>query len=323
MVLAIHGGAGTILPENMDEDTEAAYRAKLAEALRAGHARLQAGAPAIEGVQEAILVMEDSHLFNAGHGAVLTSAGSCEMDASVMLGHTRQAGAVAGVTTTRHPILAARAVMEHTPHVILSGAGADAFARSQGLEQVPNAFFRIDRRRRQLERWKERQASTSASRTPDSSPADPWEAQPQERHGTVGAIALDQAGHLAAGTSTGGMVGKLWGRIGDSPIPGAGTWADDATCAVSGTGWGEYFIRGTIARDVGALMEFRGLGVDEAAAEVVRTQLTERGGTGGLIALDAQGRITAPFNTAGMYRGWINEAGELEVRLFGASGEAP
>ncbi len=310
VVLAIHGGAGTILPENMSASMEADYRAKLEQALRAGYAELEGGAPALDAVQAAILVMEDSPLFNAGHGAVMTSAGTCEMDASVMRGDTGMAGAVAGVTTTRHPILAARAVMEHSPHVLLSGPGADTFAREQGLEQVRNGFFRTERRRLQLERWRERQNSASSL-------ADPWAAAPHERHGTVGAVALDKQGHLAAGTSTGGMVGKLWGRIGDSPIPGAGTWAADHTCAVSGTGWGEFFLRGTLARDVAALMEFAGYGLDRAATTVVRTHLTDLGGTGGVIALDRQGRVSAPFNTAGMYRGWIDREGNVEVHLYG------
>jgi beta-aspartyl-peptidase (threonine type) len=316
IVLAIHGGAGTILRKNMSAEKEAAYRAKLEEALRAGYAMLDGGSEALDAVQAAILVMEDSPLFNSGHGAVLTSAGVCEMDASVMRGDTGMAGAVAGVTTTRHPILAARAVMEHSPHVLLSGAGADTFAREQGLEQVPNEFFHTDRRVQQLERWRERQRSSGSLN-------EAWDARPDERHGTVGAVALDRQGHLAAGTSTGGMVGKLWGRIGDSPIPGAGTWAADHTCAVSGTGWGEFFMRGTIARDVAALMEFGGLELDQAAQRVVRTQLTERGGTGGVIALDAQGRVSAPFNTAGMYRGWIDREGRLEVHLYGAAAPDP
>jgi beta-aspartyl-peptidase (threonine type) len=309
VVLAIHGGAGTILRKNMSAENEAAYRAKLEEALRAGYAMLEGGGEALDAVQAAILVMEESPLFNSGHGAVLTSAGTCEMDASVMRGDTGMAGAVAGVTTTRNPILAARAVMEHSPHVLLSGPGADTFAREQGLEQVPNEFFQTDRRLQQLEKWRERKGATGSL-------SEAWEGKPDERHGTVGAVALDREGHLAAGTSTGGMVGKLWGRIGDSPILGAGTWAADHTCAVSGTGWGEFFMRGTIARDVAALMEFGGLDLEQAARRVVRTQLTEKGGTGGVIALDGQGRVSAPFNTAGMYRGWIDQKGRVEVHLY-------
>ena len=309
VVLAIHGGAGTILRKNMSAENEAAYRAKLEEALRAGYAMLEGGGEALDAVQAAILVMEESPLFNSGHGAVLTSAGTCEMDASVMRGDTGMAGAVAGVTTTRNPILAARAVMEHSPHVLLSGPGADTFAREQGLEQVPNEFFQTDRRLQQLEKWRERKSATGSL-------SEAWEGKPDERHGTVGAVALDREGHLAAGTSTGGMVGKLWGRIGDSPILGAGTWAADHTCAVSGTGWGEFFMRGTIARDVAALMEFGGLDLEQAARRVVRTQLTEKGGTGGVIALDGQGRVSAPFNTAGMYRGWIDQKGRVEVHLY-------
>ncbi|MDA1265546.1 MAG: isoaspartyl peptidase/L-asparaginase [Planctomycetota bacterium] len=303
VVLAIHGGAGTILRENLTAEAEAAYRAALEHSLRAGHAVLEAGGSAMDAVEAAILPMEDSPLFNAGHGAVLTHEGHCELDASVMDGASGGAGAVAGVRTVRHPIRAARAVMERSPHVLLSGAGADTFAGEQGLEQVDNAYFETERRRRQLER-----AIAAQARGEDLGTL---------KFGTVGCVALDQAGHLAAGTSTGGMTNKRWGRIGDSPIIAAGTWADDDTCAVSGTGWGEFFIRAAVAHDIHARMAYGGLTLAEACDQVILEDLTAAGGSGGVIALDHAGRVAAPFNTPGMYRGWIDAEGRVEVHIYG------
>jgi beta-aspartyl-peptidase (threonine type) len=294
VVVAVHGGAGTILRENMTPELEAAYREELEGALRAGHAVLQRGGSAMDAVEAALVPLEDSPLFNAGKGAVLTHAGTCELDASVMDGATGQAGAVAGATAVRNPIQAARAVMDASPHVMLSGEGADDFAREQGLRMVPNDYFRTERRREQLER-----------------------VQADVKHGTVGCVALDQEGHLAAGTSTGGMTNKRWGRIGDSPVIGAGTWADDTTCAVSSTGWGEFFIRGAVAHDIHARMAYQALPVTEAARLVIERDLTAAGGTGGVIALDGDGRVAAPFNTPGMYRGWIDREGRVEVLIYG------
>lgn len=292
-VLVLHGGAGTIDRDAMTPELEAAYRAALEEALRAGHAVLSRGGRALDAVEAALLPLEDSPLFNAGHGAVLTADRVCELDASVMDGATGLAGAVAGVRTVRHPIRAARAVMEHSEHVLLAGAGADAFAREQGLEQVDNAWFQTERRRQQLE-----------------------QALADDKFGTVGCVALDQEGHLAAGTTTGGMTAKRYGRVGDSPIIGAGTWAEDGVCGVSATGWGEFFIRGAVASTVAARMRFGGASLAEAAHATIHGDLTSRGGTGGIVALDADGRVAAPFNTPGMYRGWITAEGEATVMIW-------
>lgn len=293
IVLAIHGGAGTIRRADLTPEQDAAYRAALEGALRAGYDVLQSGASALDAVVAAILPMEDSPLFNSGHGAVLTAERRCELDASIMDGNGPRAGAVAGVTTVKHPILAARAVMEHSEHVLLAGSGADAFAAAQGLEQVDNSYFQTERRRRQLE-----------------------ELLGDTKHGTVGAVALDSAGHLAAATSTGGMTAKRWGRVGDSPIVGAGTFANDRSCAVSATGWGEYFLRGVIAHDVAARMRHGKQTLNTAANAAIHDDLTAAGGTGGLIALDASGRLATPFNTEGMYRAWIDQDGRVTVKIY-------
>jgi len=288
--IVIHGGAGTIDPANLSPEEEREYRATLGAALDAGYAVLDAGGPALDAVEAAIVIMEDSPLFNAGKGAVFTHEGVNELDASVMDGKTGQAGAVAGVRTVKNPIRAARAVMQRSAHVMLSGEGADAFARTQGLDTVPGDYFRTERRWKQLE--KARQADTVEL---DHGNAD--------KFGTVGAVAIDQHGHLAAGTSTGGMTNKRWGRIGDSPVIGAGTYADDASCAVSATGHGEFFIREAAAHSVCARMEFGGAELQEAAHAVVFEQLDAIGGKGGVIAVDRTGAMAAPFNTPGMYRG--------------------
>lgn len=316
VAFALHGGAGTILRENMTPELEAAYRAKLGEALDAGYAVLAAGGASLDAVEAALLLLEDSELFNAGHGAVLTAEGRCELDASIMNGATGAAGAVAGVRTVRHPILAARAVMERSEHVLLAGEGADAFAREQGLEIVANEFFHTDRRRRQLEELQARAGDGSAAAEPGRRP-DSWpEGIAAARIGTVGAVALDRAGRLAAGTSTGGMTNKRWGRVGDSPILGAGTWAD-ARCAVSSTGWGEFFLRAAVAHEIAARVHHAGESLRRAAIGVIVEDLTAAGGTGGVIALDAEGAVAAPFNTPGMYRAWIDGAGQREIRIYG------
>ena len=301
--LAIHGGAGTILREDMSATQESEYRQTLEQALRTGHGVLEAGGSSIDAVVATLLVLENSPLFNAGRGAVFTADATCELDASIMDGATGQAGSVAGVTTVKNPILAARAVMDDSDHVMLAGTGADRFAHEVGLEIVPNAYFHTERRRAQLERALGPQAR--ADGTPDG----------EDRHGTVGAVALDRDGHLAAGTSTGGMTAKRWGRVGDSPVIGAGTWAD-GRCAISGTGWGEFFLRGAVAHDIAALMAYGGLNLADAGHRVVVEKLTEAGGTGGVISMDAEGRVSAPFNTPGMYRGWIDAAGRVEVHIW-------
>lgn len=292
--LVIHGGAGTITRENMSAEKEAEYTAKLADALKTGYTILDNGGTSLNAVEATVRVMEDSPLFNAGKGAVFTGAGTNELDASIMDGATHQAGAVAGVTTVKNPISAARKVMEETWHVLLAGDGADAFAEGQGLEIVPNSYFHTERRFKALMKAKEKEI---------------------ENHGTVGCVALDKNGNLAAGTSTGGLTNKRWGRVGDSPIIGAGTYASNATCGVSGTGQGEYFIRGSIAFDIAAQMDYEKKSV-QTAAQAVIDKLTDRGGTGGVIAMDAKGNIAMPFNTEGMYRGYYLSNGELTVKIY-------
>lgn len=318
--LAIHGGAGVIERNALDAETEAAYRAVLAEALAAGQRVLAADGSAVDAVIASILVMEDSDLFNAGRGAVLTHEGQVELDASLMRGEDLGAGAVAGVRRVRNPILAARAVMERSPHVLLAGSGADAFAASEDLELVDNDYYITERRREQLERAREADrieldhARGQASR----GGAD---RDPNADLGTVGAVALDGAGHLAAGTSTGGMTNKRFGRVGDSPIIGAGTYASDDACAVSATGHGEYFIRRTVARDICALMQFGGLDLAAAARRVVQEELVAMGGSGGIIAVDASGGIVLEMNTPGMYRASVRSGQEPVIAIFADEAE--
>ncbi len=309
VVLVVHGGAGTILRANMDAETDAAIRAALAQALRAGHAQVTAGASALDAVAATLTILEDDPHFNAGRGGVFAADQTVRHDASVMDGATGQAGATSGTMHVRHPILLARRVMEASPHVLLSGDGAEEFALQQGLELVPNTFFHTPRRLQGLLSVQERERSATGLAVP--SPA-PW-----QMHGTVGAVALSAGGSLAAGTSTGGMTNKRWGRIGDSPIIGAGTYAADATCGVSATGHGEFFIRLGVARDVAARMAYLGESVDEAATHVIGTTLTEAGGTGGIIALDARGNVSMPFNTEGMYRGTITRSGRVTTMIYG------
>ena len=292
--LVIHGGAGTITRENMSTEKEAEYISKLTAALKTGYAILEIGGSSIDAVEATIKVMEDSPLFNAGKGAVFTGAGTNELDASIMDGATLQAGAVAGVKTVKNPISAARKVMEETWHVLLAGEGADAFAKEQGLDIVDNSYFHTEHRFKSLLKTKE---------------------QEMEKHGTVGCVALDKKGNLAAGTSTGGLTNKRWGRVGDSPIIGAGTYASNETCAVSGTGQGEYFIRGSVAYDIAAQMDYEKKSVQTAAQSVI-DKLTERGGTGGVIVMDGKGNIAVPFNTEGMYRGFYLNNGELTVKIY-------
>ena len=306
--LVIHGGAGVITRDRLSAEDEAAIRADLNRALDAGHAVLARGGSALDAVEAAILILEDSPRFNAGKGAVFDADGGHQLDASVMEGHTRRAGAVAGVRTVRHPVLLARAVMERSAHVMLAGDGAEAFADTlPELERVPNAWFDTDARRQQLEQARERE------RTPAAAQADDLRGQ---YFGTVGAVALDAQGRIAAATSTGGMTNKRWNRIGDSPVIGAGTWADDR-CGVSGTGWGEFFIRAAVAHDICARMAYRGDSLAVAAEAVVNGEVPRLGGDGGAIALDAEGNIAMPFNTAGMYRGWVKPDGSRGVAIFG------
>ena len=300
--LVIHGGAGYVARASLSAEDEAAARADLERALEAGHSILAAGGTALDAVQAAVVVLEESPRFNAGKGAVFNAHGGHELDASIMEGHTRRAGAVAGVTTVRSPITLARTVMEHSPHVMLAGDGAEAFADSRPeIERVPNDWFDTDRRRRALEQA-QRQAAVG-------------EAPQGQYFGTVGAVALDRHGHIAAATSTGGMTNKKWGRIGDSPVIGAGTWADER-CGVSGTGWGEFYIRNAVAHDICARVAYRGDALAEAAEEVVNRVVTAAGGDGGAIALDVDGNIAMPFNSGTMYRAWIRPDGSRGVAIF-------
>lgn len=296
--LVIHGGAGVIARATMTPEREAEYRARLTEALNAGYAVLDRGGAALEAVTAAINFMEDSPLFNAGKGAVFNADGICELDASIMDGRTQAAGAIAGVHHIKNPINLARDVMLKSPHVMMAGEGAEKFAQSLGYELVPNEYFQTDWRREQL---KKAQAKEKDGKERTAAlPVDYFTRT--LRWGTVGCVALDQAGNLAAGTSTGGMTNKKFGRVGDAPIIGAGTYANNATCAVSATGWGEYFIRVGVARDIAAQMEYRGTPLREAAAATI-AKVGRLGGDGGVIALDAQGNIAMEFNSPGMYRG--------------------
>lgn len=309
ILLAIHGGAG-VIPADLTPERETAARAALTAALTSGHAVLKKGGTSLDAVTAAIRVLEDSPEFNAGKGSVLTADGRVELDASIMEGATRRAGAVAGLRQVKNPIDLARMVMEGTPHVLLVGEGAEAFAREKGLAMMPPGYFITEYRMEQLKRAKEKAKNAK----PEGSAQVQSEGEP-ERIGTVGAVALDRQGNLAAGTSTGGMVNKQFGRVGDSPIIGAGTYADNGTCAVSGTGHGEFFIRSVLAYDIAALMQYRGLSLAAAADEVVGHKLKALGGTGGVIAIDKAGNLAMPFNTEAMYRGYIRSDGEPHIAV--------
>lgn len=313
-VLVIHGGAGTILKENITPQQEAAFRAALTDALLAGYSAIKAGKNSLDAVEAAIVLMEDNPLFNAGKGAVFTHEGKNELDAAIMWGPTRDAGAVAGVTTIRNPIRAARAVLERSEHVMLTGKGAEAFAASMGLETADPSYFRTESRWQALQRALERDSLNSVLDHDGHKQSSAYPPYRDEKYGTVGAVASDEAGNLAAGTSTGGMTNKRFGRIGDAPIIGAGTYANEQV-AVSCTGWGEFFIRSTAAYDVAAQMKYGRLPLAEAASNVIR-KIGELGGDGGLIALDKDGNIAMPFNTSGMYRGAITESGEITIEIY-------
>lgn len=321
-VLVIHGGAGAISKKHMTPEKEAAYRAKLEEALAAGEEILANGGKATDAVEAAIMVMEDSPLFNAGKGAVFTNDERNEMDASFMDGETLNAGAVSGVTTVKNPIQAARMVMEKSVHVMLSGNGANEFAKKMGLEMVDTSYFRDENRYQQLKKVQERENAVldhdgeQGSIEVPSSDVEFNLIDLNKKYGTVGAVALDQQGNLAAGTSTGGMTNKRYGRVGDSPIIGSGTYADNATCAVSCTGHGEFFMRYVVAYDVVALMRYQKISLEEAAKKVIHETLEKVDGRGGLIAVDGQGNIAMPFNTSGMYRGYVKSSGEKAVLIY-------
>jgi L-asparaginase / beta-aspartyl-peptidase len=301
--LAVHGGAGVPSREVVSASDEAAYRAELDKALDAGHAVLAAGGSALDAVTAAVVVLEESPWFNAGKGAVFNAAGGHELDASIMEGHTRRAGAVAAVRTVRNPVRLARAVMEQSEHVMLAADGAEAFADTRAeIERVPPEWFDTPRRLAQL---REAQALEAAAQAPAGN----------AYFGTVGAVALDVHGHLAAATSTGGMTNKRYGRVGDSPVIGAGTWADER-CAVSGTGWGEFYLRCAVAHDIAARMAYRGDSLAQAADDVINGEVPKLGGDGGAIAVDREGNLAMPFNSPGMHRGWIRTDGSRGTAVF-------
>ena len=308
--LVIHGGAGTILKKNMSDSMETAYKLKLEEAIRVGHDILANGGSAMEAVTKTIKVMEDSPLFNAGKGAVFTHNETNELDASVMDGATLNAGAVAGVTRVKNPIDLALEVMNNSPHVMLSGIGAEQFAEEKGIELVDPSYFYTERRFQSVKRIKAREKENKVSVVKEDSFIR------NSKFGTVGCAALDKNGNLAAGTSTGGMTNKKWNRIGDAPIIGAGTYANNTTCAVSSTGWGEYFIRAMVAHDISAMMEYKGVSLQEAASEVIQKKVPDLGGDGGIVAIDKDGNIAMEFNTAGMYRAHMNAKGELTIGIY-------
>lgn len=305
VAIAIHAGAGTISRDDLTGELEAEIRARLEQAARAGHGVLANGGTALDAVTAAVTLLEDTPYFNAGRGAVFNAEGQNELDASIMDGANLNAGAVAGVHNVRNPVLLARKVMTDSVHVMLIGAGAEAFAREQGLRFEDDAYFRTERRWEQLLKAREK-AEESAHHAPAP---DTWLS-------TVGAVALDRAGNLAAATSTGGMTNKQWGRVGDVPVIGAGTYADNASCAVSATGHGEFFIRATVARDICARVQYTGASLQEAADQVVLQKLVSMGGSGGIIAVDPRGDISMTFNTPGMYRASVNTEGEVYVGIY-------
>lgn len=316
--LVIHGGAGTILKENMTPELEQQYKEVLNKALKDGYDILERGGTSMDAVVAAIKVMEDSPLFNAGKGAVFANDGTNSMDASIMDGKTIKAGAVAGVHTIRNPIEGARAVMEKSPHVMLSGDGADKFAKEQGLKIEDPKYFFDQKRWEQFQKIK-KEGEIKLDHSSDTSGSIlNIEFSGDKKFGTVGCVALDKSGNLAAGTSTGGMTNKKWGRVGDSPIIGAGTYANNKTCAVSCTGHGEYFIRNVVAYDVAAMMEYKGMSLEQAASEVVMKKLKSQQGEGGVIGIDSKGNITMPFNTPGMYRGYLKKGGKAWIGIYGS-----
>jgi beta-aspartyl-peptidase (threonine type) len=297
--IVIHGGAGTILKSSMTPEQEAQYRMKLAEAVDIGYAILEKGGTSLDAVEAVVQRLEDDSLFNAGKGSVFNSDGKVELDASIMDGNTLKAGAVAGVHHVKNPIRLARTVMEKSEHVFFIGDGAEKFAQEHGLELVDESYFFTEARWQSLQKAKAKESLTE-----------------KEKHGTVGAVALDQHGNLAAATSTGGMTNKKFGRIGDSPIIGAGTYADNETCAISATGHGEYFIRAVVAHDIASLIRYKRLSIQAAAEEVVMNKLAKLGGTGGIIAIDRNANIAMLFNTDGMYRAYKVQGGKTFVAIY-------
>jgi beta-aspartyl-peptidase (threonine type) len=314
-VMVIHGGAGTITRKNMSAEKEAAYVAALTKALQTGYDVLKSGKTSLDAVEATIHIMEDSPLFNAGKGAVFTHDGKNEMDAAIMDGKTLMAGAVAGVTTIKNPISAARAVMEKSEHVMMVGPGAELFAKQAGIEIVDPKYFYTKERWDGLQQAIKEDSTKSVLDHGNKKSMKLGTINHDYKFGTVGAVALDKSGNLAAGTSTGGMTNKKYGRIGDSPIIGAGTYANNLTAGISCTGWGEFYIRNVVAHDISAMMEYKNMPVAEAAKAVL-DKVGKMGGDGGLIALDAKGNVTMPFNTEGMYRGTVTADGKIEVLIY-------
>ena len=343
ITLVIHGGAGTITRQNMTPEKEKAYRETLDKALETGYAVLAKGGTSLDAVEATIHVMEDSPLFNAGKGAVFTHDGKNEMDAAIMDGKTLKAGAIAGVTTIKNPISTARKVMDKSEHVMLIGKGAEQFAKLQGETIVPSSYFftqtRWDGLQKAIKEEKVELDHSTPPATPPTASADRPKREKKtnksvkksplgarggseniftegKKYGTVGCVALDQYGNLAAGTSTGGMTNKRWNRVGDAPIIGAGTYADNETCAISATGHGEYFIRAVVGHDISSLMAYKGISLQEAADEVVMKKLVKMGGEGGAIGVDKNGNVAMPFNSEGMYRGFMNAKGEKVIKIY-------
>jgi beta-aspartyl-peptidase (threonine type) len=319
--VVVHGGAGVIERSSMSPEAEKQYRAGMTEAINAAGAVLDKGGSSLDAVEAAIRLLEDNPMFNAGRGAVFAADGTNQLDAAIMEGKTMMAGAVADVRTTRHPISLARAVMEQSPHVMLVGSGADAFAAHVHLEQVPPSFFFTEHRWQQLvgELKKQGQPIPARQQGAPAEPAKPvafFETPDAHKYGTVGVVALDCNGNVAAGTSTGGTTAKRWNRVGDSPIIGAGTYASNQSCAVSGTGVGEYFIRLTVARTICALVQYKGMPLQAAVDELVQKQLAAMHGDGGVIALTPDGQLAWSFNTPGMFRAKLTEGGAVQVGIY-------
>ena len=295
--IVIHGGAGTILKENMSDEMENAYIQKIEEAINAGYNILENNGSSIDAVEATIKILENSELFNAGKGSVLSNTGIVEMDASIMRGDNLNAGAISGVTTIKNPISAARLVMEKSEHVYLSGKGAEAFAKYENLEIVENEYFITERRLNSLRNAKKRDSLAD------------------NKYGTVGCVALDSDGNITSGTSTGGMTNKKWNRIGDVPIIGAGTYANNKTCGISSTGWGEYFIRNVVAYDISSQMEYNNSSIQSASKNTLK-KVKDLGGSGGVVGLDSKGNITMDFNTEGMYRGYKKSNGDFKIKIY-------
>lgn len=315
-VLVIHGGAGTITKQNMTEKTEKAYKVSLEEALLAGYSILNNGGSSLDAVEAVVKILEDNPLFNAGKGSVFTHEGKIELDAAIMNGKDLAAGAIAGVTTIKNPVSAARAVMEKSGHVMLIGNGAEVFAARHGLDIVDQTYFYTQTRWDSLQNLIKRDSIKNKLNKADTNTALGKTATNDSKFGTVGAVALDRQGNLAAATSTGGMSNKKYGRVGDVPIIGAGTYANNKTCAISCTGWGEFFIRLVVAKSVSDLMEYKNYSLRKATEEMILKKVPELGGDGGLIGVDKKGNIVMPFNTAGMYRGYVKSDGKTVVKIY-------